>query len=86
MKDKLHNKFNGPIAISEIFNNYAILLILKAKQKTKANFDCLKPSSEALSNFDIKLLNSTIGIYYHHENGNIILNLFLKTTRKYLTH
>lgn len=45
-KHKLENKFNGPFEILELNNNSATLLNLATKQKTKANFDRLKPYIE----------------------------------------
>lgn len=45
--DKLCNKFNGPFEILELHKNSATLLNEKTKQKTKANFDRLKPYFEA---------------------------------------
>uniref|UniRef100_V5GGL8 RNA-directed DNA polymerase n=1 Tax=Anoplophora glabripennis TaxID=217634 RepID=V5GGL8_ANOGL len=45
--NKLHNKFNGPFEILELHKNSATLLNPKTKQRTKVNFDRLKPHFEA---------------------------------------
>lgn len=46
IKDKLQNKFNGPFEILEVYNNSAMLVNWKTRQKTKVNFDRLKPYFE----------------------------------------
>ena len=46
IKNKLQNKFNGPFQIIEIFQNSATLLNLETNQKTKVNFDRMKPYTE----------------------------------------
>jgi RNase H-like domain found in reverse transcriptase/Reverse transcriptase (RNA-dependent DNA polymerase)/Integrase zinc binding domain/Integrase core domain len=43
ISNKLQDKFHGPFEILEIFQNSAILVNWKTRQKTKVNFDRLKP-------------------------------------------
>lgn len=47
IKDKLQNKFNGPFEILELHKNSATLINSKTNQKTKVNFDRMKPYSES---------------------------------------
>lgn len=46
-ESQIQNKFNGPFEILEIHTNSATLLNSKTKQKTKVNFDRMKPYSES---------------------------------------
>lgn len=46
IKDKLQNKFNGPFEIKQIFQNSAIVLNPETNQKSKVNFDRMKPYFE----------------------------------------
>lgn len=43
IKDKAQNKFNGPFKIIEVFQNSATVENLQTKQKSKINFDRMKP-------------------------------------------
>lgn len=47
IKNKLQNRFDGPFEIIELFQNSAILKNLETNQKTKVNFDRIKPYFEA---------------------------------------
>lgn len=46
IKDKLHNKFNGPFQVLELRKNSVTPRNLKINQQTKVNFNRMKTSSE----------------------------------------
>lgn len=69
IKDKQHDKFNGPFQIIEIHNKSVTLLNLNTNQQIKVNFDRLKTNfsfrlillfRSATTKFQTKPINNTL--------------------------